>query len=161
MVALTLPAAGQTPETLDYDMIIQDYSSRIENEDMSLMVVHLNDFTTDALFSPPTKYSLRAQARVNIMFYLQGTANRDMAIDTDYQIAQFNDVTQESTELRTTAVNLLNFEDGTRIAAGEQFQGILSWPSRLINLSYPFGVNIGEYTVLLRLSREAVDRIRQ
>ena len=73
MMALTVPAAGQTTDTLDSDLIVQEYSSQIENEYMSLMVVHLNDFTTDALFSSPTKYSLRAQARMNIMFYLQGT----------------------------------------------------------------------------------------
>ncbi len=162
MMALTVPAAGQTTDTLDSDLIVQEYSSQIENEYMSLMVVHLNDFTTDALFSSPTKYSLRAQARMNIMFYLQGTANRDIAIDTDYDIVQFNDATQESFDLRTTAVNILNFEDGTRIAAGEQFQGIVSSPSRQqINLRGPFGIKQGEFMVLLRLSSDAVERLEQ
>ena len=162
MVVLTVPAAGQPADAPDSDMILQAYTSRIENEDMSLTVVHLNDITTDALFSAPTKYSLRAQARMNFMFFVSGTAIRGMAIDHNtYQVMQWNDVSQESIEFQTTAVNISNFEQGTRLEPGDQFQGILSSPSRAINLRAPFGVNLGEYTVLLRLSADDVSRIQQ
>lgn len=56
MATLTLPvAAGQAPDAAAVTAVVADYVKRIENDDMSLMVVHLNDFTTDAFFSAPTK----------------------------------------------------------------------------------------------------------
>ena len=72
MIVLTLPvAAGQPPDpTETTDALMQDYTRLVSSDEQgfSLMVVHLNDFTTDALFTAPTKYSLRAQARQNLMF---------------------------------------------------------------------------------------------
>lgn len=160
MVMLILPvAAGQTPDLTD---IVTDYVQRIENEEMSLMVVHLNDFTTDAFFSPPTKYSLRAQARLNMMFFIQGVAKRDITVDTNYKVVQRDQSTQSIvTSLRTIAINILNFEDGTLISEGEEFQGIISTPAQSINLRAPFDVQIGEFHLRFELSTDAVDRIRR
>lgn len=162
VVTLTLPvAAGQAPDAAAAQTeIVADYVERIENDDMSLMVVHLNDLTTDAFFSAPTKYALRAQARQNLMFFVQAQAKRDLAVNTSYEIRQLNPLDGNSTSFRTVPVNILNFENGTRIAAGEEFQGIISTAST-VNLRAPFGVKFGDITVQFRLSGEAVDRLEQ
>ena len=135
MPTLTLPiAAGQASDPAAVTAIVADYVERIENDDMSLMVVHLNDLTTDAFFSAPTKYSLRAQARQNLMFFIAGVAKRDLTVDTDYELVQISSINDELLSFRTTPVNIFNFESGTRISADEGFQGVISTPSRRLNL---------------------------
>ena len=157
MIALTQPVA--TAQTSDSTALVADYTRRAESGDLELMVVHLNDFTTDALFSAPTKYALRAQARTNTMFFVQGVAKNDTTVDTEYEVAQISELTQQGTTLRTTPVNISNFEAGTRLGAGEQFQGIIYSPSRALNLRNPFDVKVGELRVEFRLSGDAVDRL--
>ncbi len=161
MMALTVPAAGQTTDTLDSDLIVQEYSSQIENEYMSLMVVHLNDFTTDALFSSPTKYSLRAQARQSTMFFVAGVAKQDMSVDVDYELVQYNVFTGLRVAFRAVAVNIFNFEPGASIVEGEGFQGIVSAPAQGLDLRAPFDVRFGQVSVRFELSADAVHRIQQ
>ena len=167
MVTLTVPGvAGQTPDptaSTDAEVtdLLADYVGRIENDQMSLMVVHLNDFTTDAFFSAPTKYSLRAQARQNTMFFVVGVAKRDMSVDTDYELVQYNELTGERVAFRAVAVNIFNFEPGASVVEGERFQGIVSAPAQGLDLKAPFDVRFGEISVRFELSGDAVDRIQQ
>ena len=162
MATLTWPvAAGQAPDAAAITEVVADYVGRIENEEMSLMVVHLNDFTTDALFSAPTKYSMRAQARQNMLFFVQGVAKRDIAVDTDYRVLQMDQLTQPGKTFRTNAINLSNFEDGALLSEGEEFQGIIWTPATAINLRAPFEVRVGDFSVPFALSREAVERLEQ
>ncbi len=162
MATLTLPvAATQEPDAAAAQTeIVADYVERIENDDMSLMVVHLNDLTTDAFFSAPTKYALRAQARQNLMFFVQALAKRDLAVNTSYEVRQVDPQSGNASSFRTVPVNILNFENGTRVSAGEGFQGIISTASA-INLRVPFAVRFGNITVEFMLSGEAVDRLEQ
>ncbi len=166
MLTLTVPvAAGQTPDptatAAAVTELVQDYVRLIENDEMSLMVVHLNDFTTDAFFSAPTKYSLRAQARQNTMFFVSGVAKRDMSLDIDYTLVQAGQSTQEPVTYRTVAVNISNFEAGASLREGEEFQGVISTVAQEIDLRVPFEVTTGEFAVLFELSMDAVDRIQQ
>jgi len=162
MPTLTLPiAAGQAPDPAAVTAIVADYVERIENDDMSLMVVHLNDLTTDAFFSAPTKYSLRAQARQNLMFFIAGVAKRDITVNTDYELVQSSSINTELLSFRTTAVNIFNFEPGTRISTDQGFQGVISTPSRRLDLRAPFDVRFGEFSIRFELSGEAVDRLEQ
>ena len=165
MIALTVPvAAEQTPDAAAVtDAMVQDYVRQINSEEFgfSLMVVHLNDVTTDAFFSAPTKYALRAQARQNLMFFVKGVALRNIAVDIDYQVLQVDSVTLSGVPHRTNQVNISNFEDGTRLSAGEEFQGIISTPVTSISLGVPFEVKIGQVNVHFDLSAEAVERIQQ
>ena len=127
IITLTVPvAAGQPPdssETTDAAAteLVADYVQQIENDEMILTVVHLNDFTTDAFFSAPTKYSLRAQTRQNTMFFVSGVAKGGISVDTDYTLVQLSPLTGERVTYRTVAVNISNFEAGTRIREGEGF----------------------------------------
>ena len=163
MIALALPvAAGQPPEpTESTDALVQDYTRLVSSDEQgfSLMVVHLNDFTTDALFTAPTKYSLRAQARQNLMFFIKGEALRSIAVDTDYQVLQVDPVTLTGQPHRATPFNISNFEDGTRLSAGEEFQGVISMPP-LVRVNAPFEVKIGQVNVYFDLSSDAIERLQ-
>ena len=163
MIALTLPvAAGQPPDPPETtDLLVQDYTRLVSSDEQgfSLMVVHLNDFTTDALFTAPTKYSLRAQARQNLMFFIKGEALRSIAVDTDYQVLQVDPVTLTGQPHRATSFNISNFEDGTRLNAGEEFQGVISMPP-LVRVNSPFEVKIGQVNVYFDLSPDAIERLQ-
>ena len=160
VLLLALPVAAQE-ETHDSAELVSDYSVQIETDNMTLMVIHLNDVTTDALFSAPSKYALRAQARTNTMFFLQGVAIGDLRVTTDYRLAQLDQLTLQGPTLRTTPVNISNFESGTELSDGEQFQGIITTPSTGINLSSPFDVKFEDYTVSFHLSQDAVSRLER
>ncbi|MEE2636051.1 MAG: hypothetical protein VYE68_02310 [Acidobacteriota bacterium] len=161
---VSIPVAAQDSSE-DNGALVPDYTSNIETDNMSLMVIHLNDVTTDALFSPPSKYALRAQARTNTMFFVQGVAKGDLRVSTDYELAQVDQLTRQGPTLRTTAVNISNFETGTELSDGEQFQGIITTPSQALNLSAPFEVKLdptgGNYTIGFRFSQEAVERLER
>jgi len=61
---------------------------------------------------------------------------------------------------RATSFNISNFEDGTRLSAGEEFQGLISLPP-LVRVNAPFEVKIGQVNVLFELSPDAVERLQQ
>ena len=83
LVTLTLSVGvGQEPDSAQ---AAADYTMRAETPDLELTVVHLNDITTDSLFAAPAKYALRAQARSNLMFYVQGTAKNDTFVDRVFE----------------------------------------------------------------------------
>ena len=154
LVTLTLPvAAGQTP---DLGELMADYARRQEDNNSAMLVVHLNDYTTEALFGPPLQYTLRAQARMNVIFYVQGEAKRDVELDTDFRFRQ------GGLEYRTTPVNIENFEDGY-LRSGDQFEGVLQVNGPL-NLRIPFTVwNIAferaDQRMEFELSSDAYGRI--
>ena len=65
-----------------------DFGRAASGFGVRFVIVHLNDLTTDALFEAPLKYSLRAQARSATMFYVEGAANDDIELSTDFRIQQ-------------------------------------------------------------------------
>ena len=85
-------------------------------DDMDLLVVHLNDQTTEALFNEPQKYVLRTQARNQTMFFVKGTALRDVTLDLDFLVNE----RQGSLEGWARAGN------GTELAEGDEFLGVLT-----------------------------------
>ena len=86
----------------------------------TFLFVHLNDLTTDALFAAPFKYSLRAQARTRTMFYVQGVADEDTAVATNFLFQQ------RSESFQSRSNSIMNFEPGFRVSAGDEIRGILS-----------------------------------
>ena len=149
MLTLTLPVTAGQSELAE---VVEEYLERGVADDLTLMVVHLNDITTDALFTAPSKYSLRAQARQSTMFYVQGDAKSDHRVDVDFRLRQ------GTTVYRTKAVSLDKFEAGVTIQEGEQFQGILTLDSS-INLRAPFVLTSQDYRLEFEFSRAAVDRL--
>ena len=151
MVSLTLPvAAGQTP---DLSELMADYARRGEDNDRTLLVVHMNDFTTDALFTPPLKFSLRAQARMGVMFYVEGEAKRPIEVVTEFYVLQ------DGANIRTTPVSMVNFESGAPIQGGDEFRGFLQVQGPL-NLRVPFSVIAEDFIFDFEMNPNAVNRLQ-
>ena len=151
-VTLTLPvAAGQTP---DLSELMTDYARRGEDNNHTLLVVHMNDLTTDALFTPPLKFSLRAQARMGTMFYVEGEAKRDIEVVTEFYVQQ------DGANLRTTPVSMVNFESGAAIKGGDEFRGFLQVQGP-VNLRNPFSVLVGDFIFDFEMNPNAVNRLQQ
>ena len=102
---------------------------------MDLLVVHLNDQTTEALFNESQKYVLRTQARNQTMFFVKGTALRDVTLDLDFLVNErevlrdtnpVSDSINSQLAHRLTTVSIHNWENGTELAEGDEFLGILT-----------------------------------
>ena len=117
------PAAageGQEAAPADVDQLMSEFGRAASGFGATFLLVHLNDLTTDALFDAPLKYSLRAQARTRTMFYVQGAADSDTELNLDFRVQQG----AENFEARAT--NILNFEQGLSVSAGDEIRGILA-----------------------------------
>jgi hypothetical protein len=117
------PAAageGQEAAPADLDQLLSEFGRGASGFGATFLLVHLNDLTTDALFDAPLKYSMRAQARTRTMFYVQGVADDDVELNLDFRVQQ----QAEHFEARST--NILNFEPGAQVSAGDEIRGIIA-----------------------------------
>ena len=134
---------GQEAVPADVEQVLEEFGRAVSGFGATFMLVHLNDVTTDALFDAPLKYSLRAQARNRTMFYVQGEADYDVALNTDFRVQQG----AEHFEARTT--NIENFEPGFRVVGGMDIRGIIAieklFDARSTILVYYSGVRV-EFT---------------
>jgi hypothetical protein len=127
LLLVTVPRAagqGQQPEAVDLDQLMTDFGRAASGFGVRFVIVHLNDLTTDALFEVPLKYSLRAQARTATMFYVEGAANDDIELSTDFRIQQG----AEHFQART--VDISNFAPGAQLSAGDSIRGIIASEGR-------------------------------
>lgn len=121
----TAPAsAGEerqaTAPPADLDQLLAEFGRAASGFGATFLLVHLNDLTTDALFDAPLKYSLRAQARTRTMFYVQGAADANTELNLDFRVQQG----AENFEAQRT--NIVNFEHGLSVSAGDEIRGILA-----------------------------------
>ena len=154
-IAMLAPAAAAAQETPDLGQVLQDFGRRSSGNGLDLLLVHLNDKSTDVLFEPPAKYSLRAQARQVTMFYVLGTADRDAVVSTDYRVRQG---AISVNELRLNPHSISGFDDGARLAAGETFNGILML-DQVLSLRTPFSVVQGEHTFNFEFTPNVLSQI--
>lgn len=137
LTLVTSPAIiAQSPD-VDPEEVMTAFARRAQDNFLELTVVHLNDLTTDMLFDPPAKYSLRAQARGATMFFVQGAAKRDYTFDLEFQV-----FTNRSMTARP--INISNFEPGTELSEGDTFAGIVAL-DELIGLRTPFTLAVDEW----------------
>lgn len=115
------------------DELLKDFGRPASTSRVSVLLVHLNDRTTDALFEAPLKYSLRAQARAATMFYVQGAADAAGELNTDFRIQQGPE------NYQARLVNISNFAKGTKLSAGDKIQGIIVI-DKLLSLRMPIDV---------------------
>ena len=116
-------AAGEGQEAAapaDMDQLLAEFGRGASGFGATFLLVHLNDLTTEALFDAPLKYSMRAQARTRTMFYVQGVADDDVELNLDFRVQQ----QAEHFEARST--NILNFEPGAQVSAGDEIRGIIA-----------------------------------
>ena len=133
IVLVVPPAFAGQEAPPDVNQLMRDFGVRSSVDGLDLLLVHLNDKTTDALFEAPAKYSFRAQARQVTMFYVLGSSDLPVTVETEFRIRQ------ESLDVRLTPHNLSNFEAGTQVAPGESFTGILAL-NQIIPLRIAFSI---------------------
>ncbi len=155
-VSLIVPAtalAQQSDE--DFLQMVVDFGRQTDDETLNMLVIHMNDVTTDTLFAAPAKYSLRAQARGATMFYIQGTVKENYELDMVWEIRWDNET--RTAPLQT--VNISNFEEGVTLSSGDQFTGILAFDTTL-NLSRTVTLMNGPYRFDFLFPANVRSRIR-
>ena len=145
VTALAVPVilVGQSP---DSGTALKDFSKTLDSNGVTLSVVLMNDKTIDVLFQAPTKFAMRARARMATMVYIQGTPSKDVDFKTDFTIQQGGD------PVAGKPVNIKNF-DNIKVAKGQRIDGVVEFPTK-VDLAKAFKVANGKDAVEFKLSND-------
>ena len=129
--------------------ILKEFTRTETVNGINMSFVLVNDKTVEVLFDGPSKYSLRARARLGTLFYVQGTPEKNVdRIDTKYTMEQ------DGETVDGTPMNIKNFEGGP-VAKGTRIDGLLQFDKKL-DLSHPFKLKNAKTTVDFKLSHDAL-----
>jgi hypothetical protein len=129
---------------------LKDFTWVLPGE-VSLGLVHLNDSTAPIIFQPPTLYSMRGLAHTQTMFYVQGTPEKNVEIDTTNFIIEQNGET-----LSAAPTNIRHFERGkVAVPKGDRIEGVLTF-AKMVNVSQPFTVKHGDASVKVKFSSDQI-----
>lgn len=147
VAAFVVPAvlAGQNS---DAQKALGDFSRTFTSNGVNLSVVLMNDKTIEALFQAPTKYAMKARARMTTMVYVQGTPSKEVEFKTEFSIQQ------DGETLPGKTLNIKNF-DNMKVAKGERIDGVVEFPKKM-DLFKPFKVVNGKDSVEFRLNDDLV-----
>jgi hypothetical protein len=144
-LSLQFRVAGQDPSAQ-----LKDFTRMLQVADgLQLSIVHLNDKTVPVLFQPPTLYSIRAHAKEATMFYVQGTPQKDVNLDTSSFTVQ-----QGGESFPSTPLNISHFEKG-KVSKGDRIDGLLQL-AKHIDVTKPFTVLHGKDSVEFKFSADQV-----
>jgi len=116
---------------------------------LSVSLMHLNAVTLPVVFQPPTFYVMRARTGQATLFYVQGTAQQAVNLDTDgFTLEQDG----QSTPGQTT--NISNFEDGA-VSNGDRVDGVVEFATKP-DLAKPFSVKHGSETVIFAFTEAQI-----
>ena len=140
LLVSSVAARAQEDQTLSHDQVMADFGSVIEEAGLTIRVIHLNDQTVEALFTAPTKYALRGQARKATIFFVQGTVTRPVMVqpDLEWQIRQGADL------IPARVHSISNFEANASVGEGDQYSGLVV-ADQLIDPRTEFTVENGEH----------------
>jgi len=125
LVLFLSPAIIAQEAEVDVKELLTEFGQRVDTDGVNIMLVHLNDFTTDYFFTAPSKYALRAQARQRTMFYVTGSAVDTHDVRLDFELRQSNP--QGHRLFTGQTINIQNFEEGSVVGGGEEFSGIVAF----------------------------------
>ena len=109
---------------------------------LPLGCVHLNDRTVPLLFQPPTLYVMRARAKEATALYVQGTAEKDLELDT----TNFT-IEQDGQSSTATPTSIHNFTKGkVKVSKGERVDGVLTF-TKLFDVNKAFVLKHGKTRV--------------
>ena len=154
-LAITAPPTVIAQEESNRQALLRDFGrSVIDDGEVRITVIHLNDATVEAFFSPPTKYSLRVQAKQTTIFYVQGTAERSMQLDSEWEVRQ------DTRVIGAKTIDIFNFTPGLVLADGDQFTGLVVL-DQLVNPRAEFMLANGDeaYRFYFLFSANAVTQI--
>ena len=144
LMSLCLPLilSAENPASL------KDFTWTLPGE-LKLGLVHLNDTTTPIIFQPPTLYSIRARAHSNTMFYVQGTPDRNVQMDT----TNFS-LEQNGETITGVPTSIKHFEKGrVSVSRGDRIEGLLTF-DKLADVSQPFTIRHGSDSVQIKFTRD-------
>lgn len=124
-------AAPAQDSALNSDAM-QKFTRTTRLNGITLSFVLLNNKTIDFLFSGDSKYSIRAQANMATMFFVQGVTDKSIKFDPQFEVVQ------DGKTYPGEAVNLKNLEAGT-LAKGTRIAGLIQL-SQKINVAQPFKI---------------------
>jgi hypothetical protein len=130
---------------------LEEFTRSADFGDLTLHFVHLNNHTVEQLFDPPHKYSIRVQASMATMLYVQAQAQKDSVVSTDFVLSQDG----QSTTGRM--INISNFDDGV-VPQGRRIDGIVKFDCKL-DPAQPFTVANSDGLVEFRLSDKALQML--
>jgi hypothetical protein len=149
VVAAQEPTPPQTPEAKPDPSILKEFTRSVSINGVMMNFVLVNDKTVDVLFQAPSKYSLRARARMSTLFYVQGTPDKDLdQVNTKYTIEQ------DGQTADGTPINIKNFEGGA-VAKGNRIDGLLQFEKKL-DLTHEFKIKGAKTVVDFKLSSDAL-----
>ena len=139
------PAEGSKPDP----SILKEFTRTGSVNGVMMSFVLVNDKTVEVLFSGPSKYSLRARARMGTLIYVQGTPEKDVnQLDMKYTMEQ------DGATVEGTALNIKNFEGGA-VTKGNRIDGLLQFDKK-IDPSHAFKIKNAKTTVEFKLSHDAL-----
>ncbi len=143
--ATSLAAAQETKN----QSLLKEFVRSGGSEGIAWSFVLLNDRTVDILFQAPGKYAMRARANQSTTFYVQATPEKDVQLDTKFEVEQ------DGKKFAGTSHNIKNFAPGF-LTKGNRIDGILQLDQKL-NLANPFTIRgANNLSVEFKLTPEAV-----
>lgn len=113
---------SEESEVLTVPQALEEFGSVLEEEGLTLVVIHLNDKSVEALFTTaPNMQALRVQAKQATMFFVQGTngTSETVAPALEWQVRQGDEV------IGTRPVSIANFEENSEVPDGERYSGLV------------------------------------
>jgi len=125
LLLFSFGADAQESDVLTVSEAVEEFGSVLEDEGLTLVVIHLNDKSVEALFSTaPNMRALQLQAKGATMFFVQGTNGTAETLEPalDWQIRQAGE------EIPTRAINIANFDEDSEVPEGERYSGLIVAP---------------------------------
>ena len=154
-LAASFGAAAQESEVLTVQQAVEQFGVVIEDEGLTLVVIHLNDKSVQALFSTaPNMQALQTQAREASMFFVQGTNGTPDTLtpDLEWELSQGDNV------ITMQAVNIASFEPEAEVPAGERYSGLVV-ANQLVDLGSAFSMQNGDHQFDFSFSPDQVQLI--
>ncbi len=133
--------------------MLKQFTRSMNVDGIMMSFVYLNDRTVDALFQPPGKYAVRAQAKMATLLYVQGTPDKDGTLDTTFYLEQDGQTTEGA------ARDIKGFKSGA-VTKGERINGILQF-ERKLDLTHQFTIKSSKNSLKFKLSEEALKLMAQ
>jgi hypothetical protein len=144
--------ANQTetqPDAAQNAAMLKVFARSTKIDGVTLNFVLLNDHTVDALFQGAGKYAIRARANMATTFYIMGTPEKDITLDTGFSVEQ------DGKQFTGQPINIKNFKTGT-VAKGTKIDGLVQLAQKL-DLAHPFTIKgAHNSSVEFKLSEEAL-----
>ena len=148
VLVFAIAASAALAQENNNQSMLQLFARTAQTEGITWTFVLLNDRTVDALFQAPGKYAMRARAHQATTFYVQATPEKDLQIDTAFQIEQ------DGQTFAASSLSIKGFEKGFA-TKGKRIDGILQLDKKL-DLTHPFKIKGANSSAEFKLTEEAV-----